>query len=86
MFSVQIHEFAGNLLFILVLSAAVSLAFEMPFMNLDRILLMRHARGKTARCRDNFDVLSFSNTQFPETFSITQMFIYADNCPDKNPY
>ncbi|GFG32287.1 hypothetical protein Cfor_02684, partial [Coptotermes formosanus] len=36
-----VHEFAGNLLFILVLAAAISLAFEMPFMNLDRILIKR---------------------------------------------
>lgn len=40
-----IHEFAGNLLFILVLSAALSLAFEMPFINLDRILIKRHPNG-----------------------------------------
>jgi hypothetical protein len=46
MLSVQIHEFAGNLLFILVLSAAISLAFEMPFINLDRILIKRHPHGK----------------------------------------
>jgi hypothetical protein len=46
MFSVQIHEFAGNLLLILVLSAAISLAFEMPFINLDQILIKRHPNGK----------------------------------------
>jgi hypothetical protein len=49
MFSVQIHEFAGNLLFILMLAAGISLAFEMPFINLDRILIKRHPHGKR-RC------------------------------------
>jgi peptidoglycan/LPS O-acetylase OafA/YrhL len=40
-----VHEFAGNLLFILVLAVAISLALEMPFINLDRILIKRHPHG-----------------------------------------
>lgn len=42
----QVHEFAGNLLFILVLAAAISLTFELPFLNLDRLVFKRPSHGK----------------------------------------
>jgi hypothetical protein len=47
--AVQVHEFAGNLMFTLVLSVAITLSFEVPFMNLDKILFRRRPQGKKSR-------------------------------------
>ncbi|XP_023719920.1 nose resistant to fluoxetine protein 6 isoform X3 [Cryptotermes secundus] len=72
-----VHEFAGNLMFTLVLAAVISLAFEVPFMNLDRIVIKRQPRDATPTAKGVSIVPAAGNAVQPSGFHSNT--IHQDN-------